>query len=128
MGRPDHPPRRRESGRARGADRLDHASARGAGLVTAAPAIADRILVVDDEPDIVALVVYHLAKAGYKVSSATSGIDALAIAKRDRPSLVVLDLMLPGMSGFDVLAKLREDEATAGLAVLMLTARKEEPD
>lgn len=88
----------------------------------------ERILVVDDEPDIVALVVYHLAKAGYRVSSAASGPDALALAKRDRPSLVVLDLMLPGMSGFDVLTKLREDESTAGVAVLMLTARKEEPD
>jgi two-component system, OmpR family, phosphate regulon response regulator PhoB len=89
---------------------------------------SDRILIVDDEPDIVALVVYHLAKAGYKVSSASTGTDALAMAKRDRPSLIVLDLMLPGMSGFDVLAKLREDESTAGIAVLMLTARKEEPD
>ena len=89
---------------------------------------SDRILIVDDEPDIVALVVYHLAKAGYKVSSASTGTDALAIAKRDRPSLIVLDLMLPGMSGFDVLARLREDASTAGIAVLMLTARKEEPD
>lgn len=88
----------------------------------------ERILVVDDEPDIVALVVYHLAKAGYRVSSASSGPDALALAKRDRPALVVLDLMLPGMSGFDVLSRLREDEYTANLAVLMLTARKEEPD
>ncbi len=89
---------------------------------------SDRILVVDDEPDIVALVVYHLARAGYKVSSASTGTDALALAKRERPALVVLDLMLPGMSGFDVLARLREDESTAGIAVLMLTARKEEPD
>lgn len=89
---------------------------------------AERILVVDDEPDIVALVVYHLAKAGYKVSSASTGPDALALAKRERPALIVLDLMLPGMSGFDVLAKLREDSATATVAVLMLTARKEEPD
>ena len=88
----------------------------------------ERILVVDDEPDIVALVVYHLAKAGYRVSSAATGPDALTMAKRDRPSLVVLDLMLPGMSGFDVLAKLRDDESTGALAVLMLTARKEEPD
>ncbi len=96
--------------------------------MTAEPTAVERILVVDDEPDIVALVVYHLAKAGYKVVSAASGSDALALAKRDRPSLVVLDLMLPGMSGFDVLHKLREDPDTANVAVLMLTARKEEPD
>ncbi len=96
--------------------------------MTATAASGERILVVDDEPDIVALVVYHLAKAGYRVSSAASGPDALSIAKRERPALVVLDLMLPGMSGFDVLARLRDDDGTRGIAVLMLTARKEEPD
>ncbi len=90
--------------------------------------MSERILVVDDEPDIVALVVYHLAKAGYRVTSAATGPDALALAARDRPALVVLDLMLPGMSGFDVLSRLREDAQMAGVAVLMLTARKEEPD
>ncbi len=96
--------------------------------MTAPAAGGERILVVDDEPDIVALVVYHLAKSGYRVSSASSGSDALATARRERPSLIVLDLMLPGMSGFEVLEKLRYDELTAGIAVLMLTARKEEPD
>ena len=55
----------------------------------------ERVLVVDDEPDIVALVAYHLAKSGYAVSTATSGTEGLAIARRDKPSLVVLDLMLP---------------------------------
>lgn len=55
----------------------------------------DRLLVVDDEPDIVALVAYHLAKSGYSVSPATSGPEGLALAKRDKPSLVVLDPMLP---------------------------------
>lgn len=89
---------------------------------------SDRVLIVDDEPDIVALVVYHLAKAGYRVSTASTGTDALAIAKRERPSLIVLDLMLPGLSGFEVLEQLRADEGTRHIAVLMLTARKEEPD
>lgn len=88
----------------------------------------ERILVVDDEPDIVALVCYHLAKDGYRVSSAASGSEALATARRDRPALIVLDLMLPGLSGFEVLEQLRADASTAGIAVLMLTARKEEPD
>lgn len=92
------------------------------------PAPAARILIVDDEPDIVALVVYHLAKAGYRVSSASTGPDAVAVARRERPALVVLDLMLPGMSGFDVLRDLRGDAATANVAVIMLTARKDEPD
>jgi two-component system phosphate regulon response regulator PhoB len=96
--------------------------------MTAASTPGERVLVVDDEPDIVALVVYHLAKAGYRVSSAAAGPDALAMARRERPALIVLDLMLPGMSGFEVLEQLREDEATRATAVLMLTARKEEPD
>jgi two-component system phosphate regulon response regulator PhoB len=88
----------------------------------------ERVLVVDDEPDIVALVAYHLAKAGYRVSTATSGTEALDAVRRERPALVVLDLMLPGMSGYEVLEQLRAAEATRELAVLMLTARREEPD
>ena len=93
------------------------------------PATAgERVLVVDDEPDIVALVAYHLAKSGFRVATATSGSEAVNQARRERPALIVLDLMLPGMSGFDVLESLREDEATRHIAVLMLTARREEPD
>ena len=88
----------------------------------------ERILVVDDEPDIVALVAYHLAKAGYRVSTSSSGTDAVDLARRERPALIVLDLMLPGLSGYDVLQQLREAEATREVAVLMLTARREEPD
>jgi len=88
----------------------------------------DRILVVDDESEIVALVAYHLAKAGYRVSTAGTGEDALEAARRDRPALIVLDLMLPGLSGFDVLEQLRSEENTRDVAVLMLTARREEPD
>lgn len=94
----------------------------------AAPAVADRVLVVDDEPEIVALVAYHLAKAGYRVATAASGQDAIDIARRERPALVVLDLMLPGMSGFEVLEILRSEESTREVAVLMLTARREEVD
>jgi two-component system phosphate regulon response regulator PhoB len=88
----------------------------------------ERILVVDDEPDIVALVVYHLAKAGFRISTASNGPDALRIAQQDRPALVVLDLMLPGMSGLEVLDQLRADESSQDIAVLLLTARRDEPD
>ena len=87
-----------------------------------------RILVVDDEPDIVALIVYHLAKAGYRVSTAATGPDGLEAARRERPALVILDLMLPGLSGYDVLEPLRAAETTKGVGVLMLTARVAEPD
>jgi two-component system, OmpR family, phosphate regulon response regulator PhoB len=93
-----------------------------------APSQQDRILVVDDEPDIVALVAYHLAKTGYRVSTASNGTDALQLARQERPAMLVLDLMLPGMSGFDVLEQLRKEESTRQVAVLMLTARKEEQD
>ena len=86
------------------------------------------VLVVDDEPHIVALVAYHLAKAGYRVTTAINGSDALALANRERPALIVLDLMLPGISGFEVLKKLRGRDHTRDVAVLMLTARRDEPD
>ena len=87
-----------------------------------------RILVVDDEPDITALVAYHLAKAGYRVSTAATGPDALKAAREERPDIVVLDLMLPGVSGYDVLAELRRREETREGGVILLTARREEAD
>jgi two-component system phosphate regulon response regulator PhoB len=97
--------------------------------VSGAPASAgERILVVDDEADIISLVVYHLVKHGYRVSTASDGIEAVRAAKQELPSLVILDLMLPGKSGYDVLEELRATPATRDIAVLMLTARKEEED
>lgn len=96
--------------------------------MTEKAADAERILVVDDEADIVALVAYHLAKSGYSVSTATSGPDGLALARRDKPALVVLDLMLPGFSGLEVMKQLRADSRTSRIAVLMLTARREESE
>jgi len=88
----------------------------------------DRILVVDDEPDIIALVAYHLARSGYRVSTASTGTEALQAARDEQPALVVLDLMLPELSGFEVLERLRADRALADIPVLMLTARRDEPD
>lgn len=96
--------------------------------MTESSATAERVLVVDDEPDIVALVAYHLAKSGYSVSTATNGTEGLAVARRDKPSLIVLDLMLPGLSGLEVMEQLRADPATSRIAVLMLTARRDESD
>lgn len=87
-----------------------------------------RILVVDDEPDITALVAYHLAKAGFRVSTAHNGPDALTAAREERPDMIILDLMLPGISGYDVLAELRQREETRDVGVILLTARREEPD
>lgn len=95
---------------------------------SAASGTGERILVVDDEADIVALVAFHLVKSGYRVSTASNGPDALTAARQERPALIVLDLMLPGASGYDVLEQLRANPATRDIAVLMLTARREEPD
>jgi two-component system phosphate regulon response regulator PhoB len=87
-----------------------------------------RVLMVDDEPDITGLVAYHLARAGYRVITASSGPEALRSVRDEQPDLIVLDLMLPGMSGFDVLAELRRHEATRDIGVIVLTARRDEAD
>jgi len=87
-----------------------------------------RILVVDDEPDITALVAYHLAKEGYRVATASTGAEALKAAASAPPDLVVLDLMLPGVSGYDVLQELRRHPETRDVGVILLTARKDELD
>jgi two-component system phosphate regulon response regulator PhoB len=87
-----------------------------------------RILMVDDEPDITGLVAYHLARAGYRVITASSGPEALRSVRDEQPDLIVLDLMLPGMSGFDVLAELRRHEETRDIGVIVLTARRDEAD
>ena len=92
------------------------------------PDETNRILVVDDEPDITALVAYHLAKAGHRVSTAANGSDALKAAREERPDIVILDLMLPGVSGYDVLAELRRRDDTREVGVILLTSRREEAD
>lgn len=90
--------------------------------------MTQRILVVDDEADITALVAYHLARDGYRVSTASSGSEALKAAADSPPDLVVLDLMLPGASGYDILQELRRRPDTRNIGVILLTARKEEVD
>ena len=86
------------------------------------------ILVVEDEPDIAALVAYHFAKHSYRVRTATSGDEALRSLGAETPDLMVLDLMLPGMSGLEVLREIRTRTELAGLPVIVVTARKEEQD
>ncbi len=86
------------------------------------------ILVVDDERDIVELVRHHLVQAGYRVITASDGQQAIDLARRDRPNLVVLDLMLPVLPGAEVARSLRQGEETRDIPILMLTARGEEVD
>ena len=89
---------------------------------------AYKILVVEDEPDIRKLVHYNLVQDHYKVIEAESGDQALKLIQRDKPSLVILDLMMPGMSGLEVCRMLRGQDETAKLPILMLTAKAAEAD
>jgi DNA-binding response OmpR family regulator len=91
-------------------------------------ASAKKILIVEDEKDILHLVKHYLEKEGYRVSTAATGAEGLTLAKSDHPDLLVLDLMLPGMDGLEVCKRLRADQPTATLPIIMLTAKAEESD
>jgi two-component system, OmpR family, phosphate regulon response regulator PhoB len=94
---------------------------------TAATAPA-KILVVEDERDIAALISYHLTREGYRVRTAEGGHEALEAVTGERPDIVLLDLMLPGFSGYDVLIEMRRKPQLAEVPIIVLTARREEAD
>jgi DNA-binding response OmpR family regulator len=81
-----------------------------------------KILIVDDEPSIVAPLQFLMEKNGYQVRVATSGEEALEIVAKYRPDLVLLDVMLPGLSGFDVCRMIRENADLAGTRIILVTA------
>ena len=87
-----------------------------------------RILVVDDEPDVLELVVFHLEKEAYQVAVADTGDKALKMARENLPSLLILDLMLPGINGLEICRLLRSNLRTRDIPILMLTARAAEED
>jgi DNA-binding response OmpR family regulator len=86
---------------------------------------APRVLVVEDEPALVETLEYSLVRQGYEVSVATDGLAALEIARRERPDLIILDLMLPRMDGYEVCRVLRQEMS---VPIIMLTARTDEID
>ena len=88
----------------------------------------DTVLIVEDEADVVDLLRYNLKRAGFKVIVATSGDAGLASVRTHRPDIVVLDLMLPGMSGLEVCRALKQDAETTHIPILMLTAKDEQKD
>jgi len=88
----------------------------------------ERILVVDDEEDILQLVEYNLAKEGYRVRCVASGEEALKFARGEKPDLMMLDLMLPGIDGLDVCKTLKGDSRTKTIPVIMVSAKGEESD
>jgi phosphate regulon transcriptional regulator PhoB len=87
-----------------------------------------KILVVEDEPDIRKLVQYNLTQERFRVLEAEDGEQALKIVQRDKPNLLILDLMLPGLSGIELCRILRDRTDTARLPILMLTAKAGEAD
>jgi len=87
-----------------------------------------QILVVDDEEDILDLVCFNLTKEGYQVICTTTGEKAIEIIRKQRPDLVVLDLMLPGINGLEVAKILKNDSGTRDILIVMLTAKGEEAD
>jgi two-component system, OmpR family, alkaline phosphatase synthesis response regulator PhoP len=90
--------------------------------------VKEKILVVDDEEDILELVRYNLSKERYRVSVALSGEVALQKAREERPDLILLDLMLPGLDGLTVCRELKRDPLTSSTPIVMLTAKGEEAD
>jgi len=88
----------------------------------------ENILVVEDEADILELIRYNLAREGYRVIPVTSGEKVLDAVRRGKPHLIVLDLMLPGMDGFEVCRQLKQDPQSRAIPVVILTARSEDAD
>lgn len=90
--------------------------------------MAKKILVVDDERHIVRLVEVNLARAGYDVVTAYDGVEALEKVKAEEPDMIVLDVMMPRMDGFEVLKRLQADPDTQDIPVIMLTAKAQDAD
>lgn len=90
--------------------------------------LSQHVLLIEDEPNIAEAIRFILSRDGWRVSHVADGNVALARVRSDRPDLVILDHMLPGMSGLDILAALRADPDTAALPVMMLTARGRDRD
>jgi two-component system alkaline phosphatase synthesis response regulator PhoP len=87
-----------------------------------------KVLIVEDERDIRELLRYNLEQEGFTVLEAAEGVLALALVRRERPAVVILDVMLPGMSGLDICRTLRQDEDTERVPIVMLTAKAAESD
>lgn len=90
--------------------------------------MGNRVLLIEDEPNIIEAISFILNRDGWQVSSHTNGETAVQAVREAGPDVLILDVMLPGRSGYDILQELRGDPATAALPVLMLTARGQARD
>ncbi len=97
-------------------------------MTTGASRVQPRVLVIEDDPGIAAVVAYQLTRAGYRVETVADGAEGLESLHREIPDLVVLDRMLPGLSGDELLKVVRRDAATGTVPVLVLTAKRERAD
>lgn len=87
-----------------------------------------RVLLIEDEPNIIEAVSFILSRDGWDVKTHSNGHDAIEAVRHRAPDLIILDVMLPGRSGFEILQDIRADQGMADLPVLMLTARGQEKD
>ena len=87
-----------------------------------------KIVIADDEPNILVSLEYLMKREGHEVVLARNGIEALEAIRREKPALVLLDVMMPGKSGYEVCQAVRADEALAGVKILMLTAKGRDND
>lgn len=90
--------------------------------------MAKKIMVVDDEPYIARVIKFKLEQEGYEVISANDGQSGLQKIKEEKPDMVLLDVMMPGLSGYEVCQKIKEDAELAGIPVVILTAKGQERD
>ena len=88
----------------------------------------EKILVVDDEEHILELLKFNLMNSGYSVETSNNGVDGLKLANENKPDLILLDLMLPGMDGLEVCKEIKRNKETANISIIMLTAKGEELD
>jgi len=88
----------------------------------------EKILVIEDEPDIRELIAYNLEREGFRVLTTRDGEEGIRLARREKPDLILLDLMLPSMDGLEVCRRMQADAATRAIAVVMVTAKGEESD
>src|SRR3989338_9373457 len=86
------------------------------------------ILIIDDEEDILEMYAAKFTEAGFKVLTAHDGYEGIETAKQDQPDLILLDVLMPGMTGTDVLLKLKEDSTTRDIQVMFLTSLPERPE
>lgn len=90
--------------------------------------ILKKVLIIEDDPSFLRAISHIVEKEGYNVTSASNGMTGLRMAKEDKPDLLILDVMLPGIDGFEICSQLRNEPQTAKLPIIMLSAKGQDAD